>query len=173
VKLTGTAKDFWNTRSDRQRVMLCAAGAVIVAAATYFFLLAPALSASRSLSATLPVLRTQVEDMRQQLKEIAILRKKVAAASQRPDLKTLLQSSAARASFVNSIERIESLSGSRALFLASPVVFDDWLAWIEQLQREFGIRLEGCKITSTDQPGLVRVEATFVAAGQAASRATR
>lgn len=173
MKFTASAKDFWNTRSDRQRMMLCAAGAVIVAAASYFILLAPALAASKKLSATLPTLRAQVEDMRQQQKEIAILRKKVAATSQRPDLKTLLQTSAARTSFVNSIEKIESLSGSRALFLSGPVLFDDWLGWIEHLQREFGIRLDGCKITSTDQPGLVRVEATFVSAGQPAARVTQ
>lgn len=154
-------------------MMLSAAGAVIVAAAAYFVLLAPALSASRELSASLPVLRAQVEDMRQQLKEIAILRKKVASTTQRADLKTLLQSSAARSSFVNSIERIESLSASRALFLTGPVRFDDWLDWIAHLQREFSVRLDGCKINSTDQPGLVRVEATFVSAGQPATRATQ
>lgn len=173
MKFTGPAKDFWNTCSDRQRVILLTAGAVIVAAMSYFVILAPALSASRSLSAALPTLRAQVEDMRQQQKEIAILRKKVAATSQRLDLKALLHSSAARASFASSIERIESLSGGKAVLLAGPVLFDDWLVWMEHLQREFGIRLDGCKITSTDQPGLVRVEATFVSAGQQATRATQ
>ena len=173
MKFAESAMHFWGMRSDRQRMMLFAAGAMIIAAAAYFILLAPALAASKQLSATLPTLRAQVEDMRQQQKEIAILRKKVAATSQRTELKTLLQSSAARASFVNSVEKIESLSGGRALLLAAPVLFDDWLGWIEHLQREFGIRLEGCKITSTDQPGLVRIEATFVSAGQPAARVTQ
>jgi len=173
VRFKESAKDFWRARSDRQKMMLSAAGAVVVVAAAYFVLFAPALSASRELSATLPVLRAQVEDMRQQLKEIAILRKKVASTTQRADLKTLLQSSAAGSSFVNSIEKIESLSGSRALFLAGPTRFDDWLDWIVRLQSEFGIRLDGCKINSTDQPGLVRVEATFVSAGQPAIRAAQ
>ena len=152
--------------------MLCAAGTVVLAALLYVILLAPALAASKQLSATLPGLRAQVEDMRQQQKEIAVLRKKVAVASRHADLKALLRSSAARASFVNSVERIESLSGDRALLLAAPVLFDDWLGWIENLQREFGVRLEGCKITSTDQPGLVRVEATFAPGGQPAARKT-
>lgn len=173
MKLAESVKHFWSLRSSKQRMMLCAAGTVAIAAASYVVLLAPALTASTRLSATLPTLRAQVEDMRQQQKEIGILRKKVAAASQRTDLKALLQSSAARASFVNSVERIESLSGGKALMLAAPVVFDDWLGWIENLQREFGIRLDGCKITSVDQPGLVRVEATFVSAGQPATRMTQ
>lgn len=153
--------------------MLCAAGVTVLAAAAYVVLLEPALAASRQLSATLPRLRAQAEDMRQQQKEIAALRKKVAAASQHNDLRALLQSSAARTSFVNAVERVDSLSGDRALLLAAPVLFDDWLGWIEGLQREFGIRLEGCKITSTDQPGLVRVEATFASAGRPVVRTTQ
>jgi general secretion pathway protein M len=173
MKVADTALHFWGMRSGKERMLLCAAGAVVLAAGLYVILLEPALAASRQLSATLPRLRAQAEDMRQQQKEIAALRKKISAASQRADLKALLQSSAARASFVNSIERIESLSGDRALLLAAPVSFDDWLGWIETLQREFGIRLDGCKITPTDQPGLVRVEATFASGGQAAARKTQ
>ena len=172
MKVADSMKLFWGMRSGKERMMLGAAGGVLLAVVSYVILLEPALAASKKLSATLPTLRAQVEDMRQQQKEIAVLRKKVAGASQQGDLKALLQSSAARASFVNSIERIESLSGDKALLLAAPVIFDDWLGWIENLQREFGVRLEGCKITATDQPGLVRVEVRFAQSGQLAGRKT-
>jgi type II secretory pathway component PulM len=172
MKFTDSAKQFWDLRSAKERILLCAAGAVALAALFYVFLLEPALSARKQLSATLPRLRAQVEDMRQQQKEIAALRKKVAAASQHGDLKVLLQASIARSSFVNAVERIESLSGDKALLLAAPVMFDDWIGWTESLQREFGIRLEVCKITATDQPGLVRIEATFAQGGQPVARKT-
>lgn len=173
MKFADAALKFWGTRTGKERMMLCAAGVILLAAMSYALLLEPALSASRQLSATLPRLRAQAEDMRQQQKEIAVLRKKIAAAAQHADLKGLLQSSAARTSFANLVERVDSLSGDRARWLAAPIVFDDWLGWIENLQREFGIRLEGCKISSTDQPGLVRVEATFASAGAAAVRKTQ
>lgn len=173
MKFADAALNFWGTRTSKERTMLCAAGVTVLAAVSYVILLEPALAASRQLSATLPGLRAQAEDMRQQQKEIAVLRKKIAAATQHTDLRALLQSSAARTSFVNSVERIDSLSGDRALFLAAPILFDDWLGWIENLQREFGIRLEGCKITSTGQAGLVRVEATFASAGRPAIRKTQ
>ena len=172
MKLANSLTRFWGQRSGRERMFLCAAGAVIVAAVFYVVLLQPALSASRKLSTSLPALRAQADDMRQQQKEISILRKKLAAASQRGDLKVLLQASIARSSFGNAVERVESLSGDKALLLTAPVNFDDWLGWIENLQREFGIRLEGCKITATDQPGLVRVEATFAQGGQPAAQKT-
>jgi general secretion pathway protein M len=170
MKFADAALNFWGTRTSKERMMLCAAGVTVLAALSYVIVLEPALAASRQLSATLPRLRAQAQDMHQQQKEIAALRKKIAAAAQHTDLKALLQSSVARTSFVNSVERVDSLSGDRALFLAAPILFDDWLGWMENLQREFGIRLEGCKITATDQPGLVRVEATFAAAGGRASR---
>lgn len=173
MKFADSALNFWGSRTSKERTMLCAAGVTVLAAVSYVVLLEPALAASRQLSATLPRLRAQAEDMRQQQREIAVLRKKVAAASQHTDLRALLQSSAARTSFVNAVERVDSLSGDRALLRAAPVLFDDWLAWIESLQREFGIRLASCKITSTDQPGLVRVEATFASAGRPVVRTTQ
>lgn len=166
MKLADSAKRFWGIRSGKERMLLGAGGAVVLAALMYVILLEPALVARKQLSAALPLLRAQVEDMRQQQKEFSVLRKKVAAASKHGDLKVLLQASIARSSFVNAIERIESLSVDKARLLAAPVNFDDWISWIDGLQREFGIRLEACKITATEQAGLVRVEATFTQGGQ-------
>lgn len=173
MKLADAVKQFWSVRSDKERIMLCAIGAAALVAAACFILLVPALAASKQLSVALPGLRAQVEDMRQQQKEIAILRKKIGAASQHPDLKVLLQSSAARTSFASSIEKIESLSRGRTILLAASVNFDDWLGWMEGLQREFGVRLDNCKITATDRPGQVRVEATFVSTSEPSARSTR
>jgi type II secretory pathway component PulM len=161
---------FWGMRSGRERIAMCAAGIAIVVALMYAIVLAPAFAEHRRLSASLPKLRAQIEDMRLQEKEIAALRKKVAALSQRGDLKPLLQSSAARMSFANSIERIDALPGDKTQFLAAPVIYDDWLAWAENLQREFGIRLESARITATEQPGLARVDATFALTGPRAAK---
>jgi type II secretory pathway component PulM len=168
-----SAKEYWSTRSARERTALFVAAAAVVAAALYLLLLGPGLEARAKLSAALPKLRAQLEDMRQQEKEIAQLRKKVGAKPKRADLKPLLQSAIARTAFVNSVVRIDTLTGDKALLVVTPVVFDDWIEWIEQLQREFGIRLDEVRIAALDQPGLVRIEATFAFAGQLASAAPR
>ena len=154
-------RKYWNTRSRKERLLACIAGAVLLAACLYLALLGPGLSARKQLATLLPVLRAQIDDMHQQQKEIVVLRRKLGAASQRTDLKTLLQTSAARTSFVNSLERLDALAGDKATMRAAPVAFDDWLTWVENLQREFGIRLDACRISSLDLPGLVRIEATF------------
>jgi len=165
-----SVKQYWDTRSDKERTIIFIAGIVVLAAVLYTLLLDPGLAARKRLSATLPRLRAQVDDMRQQQKEIAVLRKKIGAAQQRADLKALLHSSAARTAFVKSVERIDAVAGDKVLLLAAPVVFDDWLIWIQDLQREFGVRLDACRITATDKPGLVRIEATFVLPSQPAAR---
>lgn len=166
MKAVDAMKEYWSTRSARERMALWLAASAVTAAAMYLLLLGPGLDARAKLSVALPKLRAQLEDMRQQEKEIALLRKKIGAKPQRAELKPLLQSAIARTSFVNSVVRVDSLSGDRVTLVAAPVVFDDWIGWVESLQREFGIRLEDCRVALLDQPGLVRIEATFVPAGQ-------
>ena len=48
---------------------------------------------------------------------------------------------------------------------AGPLPFDAWLAWIGNAQRELGIRVDACRISALDQPGMVRLEAIFAAGG--------
>jgi general secretion pathway protein M len=162
MRFAATAAGFWNGRSSRERGVLLAAGALILVAALYALLWDPGLAARKALSAGLPRLRAQLDDMRRQQKEILSLRKKLAAESQRGDLRSLLQASVARASFAKAVQRSESLSSGRVLLQAGPLDFDAWLEWIETLQRELGVRIDTCRITALDKPGLVRVEATFV-----------
>lgn len=162
--------EFWDARSGRERAVLLAAGALALAAALYGLLWEPGLKASATLSATLPRLRAQVDDMRQQQKDIALLRKSAGTSSQVADLRALLRASFARSALAKSVHRIEWHSTDRALFAAPALEFDAWLQWIGGVQRELGIRLEACNITALDEPGMARIEATFVA-GSTGARA--
>lgn len=161
MNLVSSLTGFWVACSGRERSALTAAAVVMLAAALYALLWEPGLAARKRLAVTLPALRAQVENMRQQEKEIAALRKKLAAAPQRGDLVTVLRASAARTSFAKAVERVEPLATDRAVLLGSALDFDAWLEWIENLQRELGVRVDACRIVALDQPGLVRVEATF------------
>jgi type II secretory pathway component PulM len=77
----------------------------------------------------------------------------------------MLRASAAQAPFAPTVERIDGLSGGKARMQAGPLPFDAWLAWMENLQRELGIRLEACRVSALDQPGMVRLEAIFSRGG--------
>ena len=163
---------FWAERSGRERTVLLGALSVALAAALYAFLWEPGLAARKSLSETLPRLRAQLEDMRLQREEIMALRRALGAGPRSGDLGDLLRASAAQSPIAASLERTDALPNGGVLVLAAPVSFAAWLAWVENLQRELGVRLEACRVSALEQPGLVRVEARFAPRGAAAPRDT-
>ena len=169
MSIAASATGFWSDLSNRERGFLLAAGALILAAALYALLWEPGLAARKSLAAALPRLRAQVDDMRRQQKEVLALRKKLGAERQRGDLKALLQASATRTSFAQAVGRSDSLPGGMVLLRAEPVNFDAWLEWVESLQRDLGVRLESCRISALEQPGMVRAEANFASGSVQAS----
>jgi len=161
---------FWAERSGRERSVLLVAVTVVLAAALYAFLWEPGLAARKSLSETLPRLRAQLEDMRLQREEIMALRKTLDAGPRRGDLGNLLRASAAQSPIAKSVERIDPLPNGSVMLRAAPVSFDAWLGWLENLQRELGVRLEACRVSALEQPGLVQVEARFAPRAANASK---
>jgi len=157
--------EFWAERSGRERTVLAAGAAVVLVLALYGLLWEPGLKASAKLSASLPRLRAQVEDMRAQQKEILQLRKTTGTTtSQAADLRALLRAAVARSPLAAAAPSLEWQTNDRVVFAAAPVEFDSWLQWVAGVQRELGIRLEACTITSLGEPGRVRVEASFAGA---------
>jgi len=165
MKLGATIAGFWAACTARQRAAVAAAIVVAAGTALYLLLWAPGLAARQSLSAALPRLRAQLEDMRWQREEVVALRKGLGAATPLGDPAALLRASAAQAPFASAIERIEGLPGGKVRMQAGPLPFDAWLAWIGNAQRELGIRVDACRISALDQPGMVRLEAIFAAGG--------
>ncbi len=148
-------------RSDRERWVLGGASLFVLLAALYGFLWEPGLAARQRLSAALPALRAQVEDMRAQQREIAALRKKIGAAPRLSDPLPAIKASAAATQLGGSLARVEPLPGGKVLVVSPALDFDLWLAWIAALQRDFGVHLETCSLVALPQPGQVRVDATF------------
>jgi type II secretory pathway component PulM len=171
MSLRESAAAFWRSRSARERAILGSAAAVAVAALLYGLVWEPGMAARRTLSATLPRMRAQLEDMRLQQKDVLTLRKQLEGAPPRADLREVMQDSAKRASFGRSVERVEAVAADRVFFAAGPVDFDAWLDWAAGLQRDFGTRIDTCKIVATEHAGLVRVEASFVARNASPARA--
>jgi type II secretory pathway component PulM len=173
MKALANAAALWRERSLRERSVLLVAAALALAAALYAFLWEPGLAARKSLASSLPQLRAQLDDMRRQRAEIAVLRKSLVAAPRQGDLGTLLRASVAQTPFAASLERIDALPDGRVRMQAASVPFGAWLTWIEGLQRELGIRVVAARIGAMDQPGLVRLDATFAGARPAAAGSTQ
>jgi len=161
MRIASGITGFWSGLSARERFVVALAVALVLSAGLYLALWAPGMAARQSLSAALPRLRAQLEDMRWQREEVLALRKQVGASTQPGDLGAVLRASAAQASFAQAIERVETLPGGKARVVGGPLPFDAWLAWAGSLHRELGVRIDTCRINALDQPGQVRIEASF------------
>lgn len=168
MSLRAITAEFWRARAPRERAVLGIGATALLAALLYVAVWEPASSARARLSASLPRLRAQLQDMRQQQEEILALRRQAAGAAPQADLKAVLQGSIARSGFGKSVMRLDALSPQRVAFAAGPIDFDGWLAWVSALQRDFGMRIERCNVAAAGA-GMVRVDATFAAG--AATRA--
>lgn len=166
----GVLARLWQERNARERVLIAVTAAIVAASALYGLFLEPGLAARERLATALPRLRAQLEDMRWQKEEIARLRRRLADSPRPADIREFLQTSVARASFGPAVQRLEFLSPERARLITGPIAFDAWLEWVEALQREFGVSVEGCRIVAAEQPGLARVEATLVLSGGVQAR---
>ena len=164
--MASTLREFWLGRSDRERLALSTGIAAVLLGALVLFVLEPALAARARLDSSLPRLRAQVVDMRAGQHEIALLRKKLVAAPRSQDPLLAVKASAARAALGGPLARVDGLPGGRVVVSAAEVDFDRWLAWVESLQREFGVHLEACSLVALGAPGRVRLEATFAASGE-------
>lgn len=160
----------WHDRTPRERALIAAAAVAIFGTALFSLVLLPGLAAREKLSAALPRLRAQLEDMRAQKEEIAALRRQFKASARPSDLREFMQTSVARSPFGAAVERLEPLAPDRVRLVIGTVAFDAWLEWTEVLQREFAVTVHACRIVAADQPGLVRIEATFAVPEIAAAR---
>src|SRR6185369_9736806 len=74
-------RELWNERAPRERALLAGGALAIALVVLYLFLWQPGLAASQRLAGTLPKLRAQLELMRAQQSEIAVLRKSAGTAA--------------------------------------------------------------------------------------------
>ena len=160
-------KGFWMGRSPRERSILLAGAVLLSVSALYAFLWEPGLEARARLSAALPRLRVQLEDMRGQQKEIASLRKTPGGVQRGADVAALVRTSAGRRGLLAAADRIDASPNDGVRVTLSAVSFDAWLEWVSVLQREFGVRLSACEITALGNAGMVAVQATFARAAVA------
>ena len=161
MRITSTVAGFWDAFSARERAAVALALVFALGAALYLLLWAPGMAARQSLESALPRLRAQLEDMRWQRDEVVALRKKAGASSARGEAAAILRASVAQAPFASAIERVDALPAGKARVQAGPVAFDAWLAWAANLHRELGVRVEQCRVQALEEPGMVRVDATF------------
>lgn len=160
-QLRDALSNFWSARETREKQLLLAAAGVIAVALLYVLLIAPALTARKNLSKTLPQLRAQVAQM-QALAAQAITLKEAnstpVSAMTTASIEASLQNYQLKARSIN-------LAGTSAQVQLDSASFAQTLAWLSELQSSARISVTSAKITPLASPDQVDANFTLQAAG--------
>lgn len=151
-------RNFWRDRNDREKKILTFSSIFLASSLLYAFVWQPGTKAGVQLRVELPKLRAKALQMREQAKEIEQLKKTVPGAGT-PDLKAEIDAQASAGGL--GLSRIEIDAEGHAHAEFASVSFDKWVAWLDKIRLENHIRFESGHIRRLDQPGMVRIEASF------------
>ena len=154
----------WRQLAPRERRLILAGTGLLLATLIYLYLLEPMVTARERLTETLPGLRAQVVAMRLQAAEVERLRASPVPALPPGGVRAAIEASARAYGLTGRLKRLRE--GGRRLAQADfeAVAFDLWVRWVAQLQTQYGVRLESCRVQGRRENGTVDVSAVFSAA---------
>jgi general secretion pathway protein M len=150
-------RSFWSQRAPRERLILGAAGVVLLCAAIFLLLIEPAAVGIPRLERTLPSTRTQAEQLDRLLAEVASLKAKPQSA--------VLPPAEARAALERSLEaaglkasRIVPLADGDLQITLAKVPYAAWSSWLAGAERELGAKASVVTARATSTPGAADIE---------------
>lgn len=154
----------WQSRAPRQRVVI-ATLAVLLAAASYWWLVQSGGQAHARLQTNVATLRGQAAALEQQAAELERLRAVAPAPTSRTDLLALVQAQVDAGGLAHALLKIDAPDANQVVLAFGPVEFASWLGWVNSLKSQ-QVRLAACRIEAMPAPGMVSVTATLLRANQ-------
>jgi general secretion pathway protein M len=150
-------RNFWSQRAPRERLILGAAAAVVLSAAIFLVLIEPAAVGIPRLERSLPVTRTQAEQLDRLLADIAGLKARpqsavLPAAESRAALERSLEAAGLKAS------RIVPLADGDLQITFANVPYAAWSTWLAGAERELGAKASLVTVRATGTPGAADIE---------------
>ena len=154
---------WWQGLAKRERMLVAAAAAFVLAALVYLLAVEPAWKTRVRLSAELPRLRAQAAEVAALAEEARQLGKRGTAPASAGAARTALEQSLAATRFREA--RVTALDERRLAVSVKAAAVAPWLAWLDQAARESRLRIAGVQMFLAGRPGLVDSEVTFERSG--------
>ena len=152
-----TFLQFWAERAPREKSVLIALAAIIIAALIYLITVEPAMTGITRLERGLPQTRAQAAKLDALLAEVKNLRTRAQVATLSPtETRTAVEKSLAAAGL--KAARVVPLSDGDLQLTFANVPYAGWAIWLASVERELGGRATSVTANSTPTPGNVDVE---------------
>jgi general secretion pathway protein M len=150
-------REFWSQRAPRERLILGAAGVVVLCTAIFLLLIEPAAVGIPRLERSLPATRTQAEQLDRLLAEVASLKARpqsavLPPAEARAALERSLEAAGLKASRI-----VPAADGDLQITFAN-VPYAAWSTWLAGAERELGAKASIVTARATGTPGAADIE---------------
>lgn len=149
---------FWSQRNKRERRMLSAAIAVVLAALVYLLLIDPALGGRERLEKLLPVKRQQAAELQAMAKEAAALSDSPTVAATTPLTRDSLQASLSRRGLT---AQTVTLNGDLARVELASASFASLIEWLDDMQQTARASVTDADIQVLTLPDTVSAKLTL------------
>ncbi len=151
-------QNWWAGLQPRERLILAAAGVVLVILAIYLLIWEPLAQQRASLQRSVSAKQAQLAWMREQAVTVRALRRAGATAGsldKRRSLLAVVDQSLARAGLKGQLQRMEPDGADAVKLWFEGSDFDVLMRWLAQTRQQYGLRVGSLRIEPQDKPGLV------------------
>ena len=159
-------KIWWQSLQERERQMLAAAALILIAALLFVSLIEPLAQKRQQLTQTLSAEKSMLGRLQESAFQAETIKQRLARApieigGQDQSLLSLIDGTAERHQLKKHIKRVVPSGANQASLAFDSVPFDNLIAYLVQLQLEFGVVVTRINTDKLAEPGLVRVNLTL------------
>lgn len=153
--------DWWQALNTRERGLVLSAGFVALAGLLFVFLLEPLAKEQQLLDTRLRAEQSALSRIEDYASEAIKIRSRMdqgqgRAADKSKSMLSLLNQSASKHALQNKVKRIVPNGADKASVVFDEVVFDDFTAWLIDLQSNHGIIVDRITVDREREAGIVR-----------------
>jgi general secretion pathway protein M len=157
--LSGVWAEFWDARTEREKMMLTWGGAVLAVAIGWSVLWAPAAAGRAQLRASLPGMQRQLAEMTAQANEARSLAG--AAASIAPGGQALKDALTASLADHGIAGAQVQLIGTTVQVQLKNASFPAWTGWLDEVRKQFKVQVVEAHVTALKADGQVDLTASL------------
>jgi general secretion pathway protein M len=151
-------REWWQGRDTRERALIAVGGAALAVALLWAYVWVPLETDRIRLTATLPTLRTQAQQLALQAGDVERLRASAHARGGAAQSQSAIEHTLKGAGLGAGVVNVAMLGGGRVQVNLGVVPFDALVGVIAQLAESHGLVVETIGLKAAGEPGKVQVE---------------
>ncbi len=158
-------KDWWGSLQYRDRMLLLATTALVLAAVFYLFAYEPIIKKHNTLTQRIDTQRqlaAWMQDTSVKIKQLQGASEAAPVVSSNTSMLSIIESSSRQANLRSPIQRMEPEGTNGVKLWIEKAPFDSVIQWLGELNRQHQIEVSRASINKSDDPGLVTLQLSLI-----------